>query len=465
MTEVQPCRLFLVRRGETTADDRPALSPQQAQLTSKGRQQAAGVGSLLGPLGIDAIFTSAGLGSRETAEVIGSGRDTPIIVDSALDPVRRGKIESMSLPEMESVQTPFAAWLRAEADGRLPPEHPGIASDLRFPGGESVTELFDRVQHAFLGIVGGWQDRTVVIVSDSSALQAILCHVVATDVQSCYRFATPHTSVTLAEAGEDGRGVLQVLNWDLAPAAATAGSSGEPSQRDSQTCRVFLIRHGQAMTVETGGQVWSHHPVGLTEKGREQAAHAASMLRDVPLSAIYTSDLNRARETAETIGTLQQLTPAVRPDLREIALGHFEGMTLERVYREVDESFLPWLEVTFKERFPTERFHHRADLVFPGGESILMLHQRVRGAFAEIVKAHAGETIAIVSHTWVIQPLLCHVTACDPSQYFRFGLRYATMTMAEVDAQGRGVLAMLNGGLDLREVAGGRLFATAPGAS
>jgi broad specificity phosphatase PhoE len=134
-------------------------------------------------------------------------------------------------------------------------------------------------------------------------------------------------------------------------------------------------------------------------------------------------------------------------------------MTLARVHEHGDARFVPWLEVTFEEKFPTEAFHHPADLLFPDGESILVVHARARETLQALAAAHAGETIAIVSHTWVIQPLLAVLAGAEPSSYYRFGLRYATTTLADVDQSGAGRVQMVNGALDLHEVAGGRLVA------
>src|SRR5438045_2698042 len=82
----------------------------------------------------------------------------------------------------------------------------------------------------------------------------------------------------------------------------------------------------------------------------------AAALEPVPLDAVYTSDLNRARESAEPVAAAAGLIPVVMPELREIFLGDLEGMTLDRVHAEHDP-FVPWLEVAFNGRFPSREFH------------------------------------------------------------------------------------------------------------
>jgi probable phosphoglycerate mutase len=294
-----------------------------------------------------------------------------------------------------------------------------------------------------------YQDATVLLVADRAVLRLLAALVTDCDPAGAGS-VEPDAALTVLEVEPGGKGVLHVLNWDLAPQVL------DPPAADR--CRVLLIRHGQSMVVEDGAQVWSHHPIGLTSRGREQAAVAAVALRDLPLVAIYASDLERAKETAEAISNPHGLTPIVDSGLREVGLGRFEGMTLERVHSDGDARFLPWLEVTFNERFPHAEFHHPVDLTFPEGESIGSVHERARATLAAIVAAHLGETVAVVSHTWVIQPLLAVLGGGRPEGYFRFSMRYATTTLVDVAREGRGQLQIVNGGLDLHEVAGGRLL-------
>jgi probable phosphoglycerate mutase len=330
---------------------------------------------------------------------------------------------------------------------------PGTGELLEALADISVDRLLDLAQEADgIGaldtLVADQQDRTIVVRGSTADLAAVLGHITNADPQ---RFVVVPGSFSVAEVSGTGRGVLHLLNWG-------AGSDGVPLPSDA--CRVHLLRHGQAMLVEDGGQVWSHHPIGLTERGKEQAKEAAERLRDSDLAAIYTSPLERAAETAEAVAAHHGQRALVEPGLIEIALGDYEGMTLAAVHESGDLRYLPWLDVTFNEEFPHEGYHHSADLVFPGGESILIEHQRVLETFRQIVGRHLGESIAVVSHTWAIQPLLAYWTGGDPAEYYRFGMRYATDTVVDVPATGPGSLVKLNANISLDDVAGRRLTRT-----
>jgi broad specificity phosphatase PhoE len=283
------------------------------------------------------------------------------------------------------------------------------------------------------------QGSTVHVGAPSSAADAFLAHVVGFDALARPGLAVRGGFRTVADVGADGRGVIRSLNGDAPlPKLVEDGDSGPDA------CRLVLARHGQSMAVERGEPVYSHHPVGLTGLGREQARRLAAALAPVPLDAVYTSDLNRARETAGPVAAAQGLEPIVVPQLREISLGDLEGQTLATVRAE-RAPFIPWLEVAFNGRFPSREFHHPADLVFPGGESVVAVWERVRQAFLDIVGRHPGGTIAVIAHGWVLQPLLCHVIAAPTADYFRLQLPYATPTLVEVGREGRGTLAVLNG--------------------
>lgn len=279
---------------------------------------------------------------------------------------------------------------------------------------------------------------TVAVGADPAVADAFLAHVVGFDARPRPGLAVRAGTTTVVDVGPDGRGVLRSLNGDLVP--AKLAEEPVPPGR----CRVVVARHGQAMAVEDGEPVFSHHPIGLTTAGRRQAERLAAALAPVPLEAVYSSDLNRAVETARPVAAAAGLTPIAVPGLREIFLGEMEGQTLVAVHAD-HPVFVPWLEVTFNHRFPTAGFHHPADLVFPGGESVVTVWERVREPFLALARRHTGATVAVIAHGWVLQPLLCHVIGVPVAGYFRLELPYAAPTVIEIDADGRGGLVMLNG--------------------
>jgi broad specificity phosphatase PhoE len=179
--------------------------------------------------------------------------------------------------------------------------------------------------------------------------------------------------------------------------------------------RLIFVRHGETpwnVTLQYQGQA----NVPLNERGREQARRAAERLRRLEVSALYSSDVARAWETAEIIGAALGRTPRPMPEIREIDVGQWEGHTPEELYR----------------RFPDHMAEFKRDparTVRLGGESYAQLQARALLALQQIQEAHQqGETVVAVSHGGTIRALLCHVIGLDLAQFGRMWLDNGSLT-------------------------------------
>jgi probable phosphoglycerate mutase len=153
--------------------------------------------------------------------------------------------------------------------------------------------------------------------------------------------------------------------------------------------RVYLIRHGRtAWNVE--GRWQGLRPLPLDEVGVAQAKALADYWTQ-PLTAIWSSDLSRALDTARALGDKLGLTPQIDERLRECNLGIFQGLT----------------KAEMQERHPNEYSQMLADYMgycIPDGETRRALQVRAYAAFNDIVGAGAGQ-IALVSHGGTLQML------------------------------------------------------------
>ncbi len=169
------------------------------------------------------------------------------------------------------------------------------------------------------------------------------------------------------------------------------------------TTRLLLIRHGATqLTAEDrfAGAVG----VDLSDEGRAQAERLAERLRDDRICAVYCSPLSRTRETAEIVARPHNLVPVLRDGLREISHGRWEGLTR----REVEE------------RFPGEYEAWEADpftFAPEGGESGVSVLARALPVVRDIVSAHPGENVAVVSHKATIRLVLCSLLGVDARGY------------------------------------------------
>jgi probable phosphoglycerate mutase len=152
------------------------------------------------------------------------------------------------------------------------------------------------------------------------------------------------------------------------------------------TARVIAVRHGQSEG--NVARIWTSAVDGypLTELGRQQARAVGERLVDEGVQHLYSSPLPRARQTAEEIGAVIGLEPAVADGFEEFDVGHHEG--------EDDEAVGPLAIEVFS------RWWRDDDLTasFTGGETGHQIVARVRTAFDILADRHDRSTTLVVSH-------------------------------------------------------------------
>lgn len=160
---------------------------------------------------------------------------------------------------------------------------------------------------------------------------------------------------------------------------------------------LWLIRHGQTDWNLTGRwQGQASDAPGLNEKGRLQALAIREQLQEIKLSAIFSSDLLRAQQTAELIAEPLGLPITLEPRLREINLGVWEGMPSEEIEAKYPQELAERAQNPFNARAPK-------------GESPREVAERVLAAIDEITNKHRGKSILIVAHGISLAVIICHV--------------------------------------------------------
>jgi probable phosphoglycerate mutase len=169
------------------------------------------------------------------------------------------------------------------------------------------------------------------------------------------------------------------------------------------TTRLYLVRHG-ATQLTAEDRFAGDIGVDLSADGRSQAERLAVRVRDHSISAIYSSPLLRAVETARIIATGCGLEPRLSDGLREIHHGHWEGLTRQEVETGFAAEYAAWEEDPFT--FAPE-----------GGESGVSVLARALPALREIVVRQAGLNVLAVSHKATIRLLLSSLLGFDPRGY------------------------------------------------
>jgi broad specificity phosphatase PhoE len=153
---------------------------------------------------------------------------------------------------------------------------------------------------------------------------------------------------------------------------------------------LLLVRHGQSTwNAESRWQGWSDPP--LSDLGRSQAEDAAGDLRHLDVTGLASSDLVRARATAEILATALGLgPPVIDADLREYDVGDWEGLTRPEIERGWPDQLASWREGRL--------------LATPGGETRAHFVTRVVNALARLSgRPDLGDTVLVVTHGGVIR--------------------------------------------------------------
>jgi probable phosphoglycerate mutase len=169
------------------------------------------------------------------------------------------------------------------------------------------------------------------------------------------------------------------------------------------TTRVLLIRHG-ATVLSAEDRFAGSTDVLLSDEGRAQARALGERLAEAELAAVYASPMKRTVETAALVAAPHGLSLTTDPGLREIDHGRWEQLTR----REVEA------------RFPEEYSNWEADpFTFAplDGESGLSVMARALPILRQIVVAHTGKTVAVVSHKATIRLVLCSLLGIDARGY------------------------------------------------
>lgn len=202
---------------------------------------------------------------------------------------------------------------------------------------------------------------------------------------------------------------------------------------------VVLIRHGEtAWNVEH--RLQGHTDIPLNNCGQWQAQQAARALSGIPLMAIYSSDLLRAKATAELIAAEHRLAVNLMPALRERHYGVFEGLCTDAIAAQYPVAYAAW-----QTRSP--------DYVIPGGESLGAMYGRVSAIFSQLVANHAGHTIGLVAHGGVLDCLYRFVKQLPLSAPRDFPLQNASLNWVRYrETQGVGYFQVERWG-DIRHLA------------
>jgi probable phosphomutase (TIGR03848 family) len=190
---------------------------------------------------------------------------------------------------------------------------------------------------------------------------------------------------------------------------------------------VLLVRHGQTPT--TGTTLPGRAPgLHLADKGREQADKVAERLAGLPrLDALYSSPLERARETAAPTAKARKMAVKLDKHLLECDFGAWTGRSLKELNK------LP--EWTTVQRYPS-------GFRFPEGESFAEMQHRIVSGIATLVERHKGGVIACFSHADPIKAAVADALGTHLDLFQRIVISTCSVTAIAYGPGGPVVLAV-----------------------
>jgi broad specificity phosphatase PhoE len=190
----------------------------------------------------------------------------------------------------------------------------------------------------------------------------------------------------------------------------------------------FLIRHASCSGL--GRTLWGRTPgICLNEKGKLQAQRFAERFDGITLQAIYSSPLERAVETAETIARTMKLEVRKNPAFDEIHFGNWTGKAFDALSG--DEH---WRQFNSQ----------RSTTTIPGGESFLQVQSRVVTELNELSRQHGSAGVAVVSHADVIKAAVGYFTATPIDLLQRFEISPCSVSVLALDGDSARLLTINN---------------------
>lgn len=181
---------------------------------------------------------------------------------------------------------------------------------------------------------------------------------------------------------------------------------------------VTFIRHA-ATDLTQAGRICGQLDAPLSSWGRIQAQCVAQRLADRPFDALYTSHLQRARDTAAAISETTGLQPVVDKRFSELFFGRFEGEPVRALAEDPSGFGHKWQKDPARKRFP-------------GGENLRELAIRGWDGLDEVYAAHPDGHVLIVAHMFLISALLCRIAHVGVARYRLFCVDTCSLSTAHI---------------------------------
>lgn len=179
---------------------------------------------------------------------------------------------------------------------------------------------------------------------------------------------------------------------------------------------IIFLRHGQAINNTERILAGRTPGVPLTEKGIDQAKKAAKFLEDMNISAIYSSPIERAKNTAEIVGEKNSIDVKIDERLIELDMGKFTGMPYEQIFSSHGNVFMKF-------------YRGELEIAHNGVETFADVKKRVLGIVDHVIDKHPNENVVLVTHMDPIKAMLSTVVSLSPENLFELIIANASLNI------------------------------------
>ena len=185
---------------------------------------------------------------------------------------------------------------------------------------------------------------------------------------------------------------------------------------------IILLRHGQADNNTKKILAGRTPGINLTEQGREQAEQSGQMLKDLNISAIYSSPIDRAMQTAEIVGKHCGVEPISDDRLIELDMGKFTMIPYEKIFEKHGNVFLKFYEGSL-------------EISHNGVESFAEVQKRIFDMVDFVKNKHKDENVVLVTHMDPIKAVIGKILSLQPEILFQLIIANASLNIIKFDDQ------------------------------
>jgi probable phosphoglycerate mutase len=179
---------------------------------------------------------------------------------------------------------------------------------------------------------------------------------------------------------------------------------------------IIFLRHGQAKNNTERILAGRTPGIPLTEKGIDQAKKAAEFIENMNISAIYSSPIERAKHTAEIVGTHNSIDVKIDERLIELDMGKFTGMQYDEIFSSHGNVFMKF-------------YNGELEIAHNGVETYSEVKKRVLGIVDHVLDNHPDENVLLVTHMDPIKAMLSTVVDLTPENLFELIIANASLNI------------------------------------